>query len=82
MCKKLPVSNFRWAKNLSKYTEKFIKNYYDDSDTGYLLEVDIEYPKKLWHLHKDLPFLPERKSKLFTTMYDKENYVVHISALK
>ena len=33
-------------------------------------------------LHKDLPFLPERKNKLLTTMYDKENYVVHISALK
>ena len=33
-------------------------------------------------LHKDLPFLPERKNKLLTTTYDKENYVEHISALK
>ena len=82
MCKKLPVSNFRSAKNLSKYTEKFIKNYYDDDDAEYLLEADIEYPKTLWHHHKDLPFLPERKNKLVTTMYDKEKYVVHISTLK
>ena len=33
-------------------------------------------------LYKDLPFLPERKNKLLTTTYDKENYVEHISALK
>ena len=29
--------------------------------TGYLLEVNIEYPKMLFNSHKDLPFLPERK---------------------
>ena len=28
---------------------------------GYFLEVDIEYPKKLFNSHKDLPFLPHKK---------------------
>ena len=28
---------------------------------GYFLEVDVEYPKKIFNLHKDLPSLPERK---------------------
>ena len=27
MCKKLPVSNFTWAEDLSIFTESFIKNY-------------------------------------------------------
>ena len=82
MCKKLPVGNFRWAQNLLLYTEKFIKNYYDDSDTGYLLEVDVHHPKTLHELHSDLPFLPERRKKLLITLEDKEKYVIHISALK
>ena len=50
--------------------------------TGYLLEVDIEYPKKLHEAHRDLPFLPIKKNKLLTTLEDKENYVVHIATLK
>ena len=87
MCKKLPVSNFIWSDDLSRYTEDFIKNYDENSDYGSILEVDIEYPKTLWGLHKDLPFLVERRKlgnveKLVTNIEDKENYVIHISALK
>ena len=29
-----------------KNDEDFIKNYDEDSDKGYILEVDVEYPKK------------------------------------
>ena len=59
MCEKLPVSDFQWSDNLSKYTENFIKNYDENSDWGSILEVDIQYPITLSGLHKDLPFLPE-----------------------
>ena len=41
MCKKLPVSNFIWSDDLSKYTENFLKNYNENSDYGRILEVDI-----------------------------------------
>ena len=45
---------------MSRFNEKFIKNYDEDSDVGYILEVDVEYPKRLRNLHNDVPFLPER----------------------
>ena len=72
---------------MSKFTKEFIKNYDEDSDKGYILEVDVNYPENLHDLHSDLSFLPERMkinkcTKLVCNLYDKENYVVHIRALK
>ena len=86
MSQKLPVSDFRWNKNSSKFTKEFIKNCDEDSNKGYILEVDAKYPKNLHGLHEDLPFLPERMKigkckKLVCNLYDK-NYVVHIRSLK
>ena len=57
------------------------------TDIGCTLEVDVEYPKKLFTLHSDLQFLPERNkigkcNKLVCTVQDKENYAVHIRASK
>ena len=47
MSKKMTVDGFKWVDDLSIFTEDFIKNYDDDeSDIGYLLVVDVEYPKK------------------------------------
>ena len=85
MSQKLPVNGFEWVKKLSKFDEHFIKNYDVNSDKGYFLEVDVEYPKDLFSIHSDLPFLPERKeiekcNKLIYDFHDKENYV--IKALK
>ena len=35
--------------------EDFIKNYNEESDEGYFLEVDVQDPEKLHDLHNDLP---------------------------
>ena len=79
MLQKLPVGDFKWIEkdNLSKFDKTFIKNYGVDSDIGYVLEVDVHYPKNLHRLHRDLPFLPERKkinkcSKLINTLQYKK----------
>ena len=61
MSKKLPVNGFKWIEDLWEFNEDFIKNYDENGDVGYFLEVDIEYPKILSDLHKDLSFLRERK---------------------
>ena len=87
MSKKLPVDGFKWVDDLSMFTEDFIKSYDEEGDVGYLLVVDIEYPKTLRMLHSDLPFLPEKMKidkcpKLVCNVTDKENYSIHIVALK
>ena len=89
MSQKLPVNDVKCVKQeeLLKFNEDFIKNYDENSNKGYFLEVDIDYPKELFNLHKDLPFLPERKKvekveKLICSIEDKEKYVIHIRALK
>ena len=56
------------------------------TDKGYMLEVDISYPKELHNPHNDLPFMCERMEingleKLVPNLRDKKNYVIHIKAL-
>ena len=58
--KKLPLNGFNWEKNVSKFDEDFTKNYDEDSNKRYILEVDVKYPKSSLNLHSNLPFLPER----------------------
>ena len=58
MSQKLPVNGFKWVNN--GINEEFIKNYDENSDKGYILEVDVKYPRNLHDLHSDLPFLPKR----------------------
>ena len=82
MSQKLPVNKFEWIEDTSKFNKDFIKNYNEESDEGYFLEVDVQYPEKLHELRNDLPFLPERMKikkveKLATNLHDKAEYVIH-----
>ena len=87
MSRKLQVNGFKWVEKLSRFNEIFIKNYNQNSDIGYFLEVDIDYPKKIFNFHKDLPFLRERKKvnkveKLICGIEDERKHVEHIRILK
>ena len=87
MCKRLPVSDFKQIDDFSIFTEDLIKNYNETSDKGYVFEVDVEYPKHFPKQHSDSSFLPERMkinncTKLVCSVHDKENYSIHILALK
>ena len=83
---KTSVDGFKWIETLliGKKFNKFIKllkNYDEESDEGYILEVDIEYPKKLNDLHSDVQFLPEsmkinKCSKLLCNLYDKKSMLL------
>ena len=89
MSLKLPVNGFELVKQkrLSRFNEDFIKSYDENCNKGNFLEVDIEYPKELFNLHKDLSFLSARKKvekieKLICSIENKEKYVIHIRSLK
>ena len=87
MSQKLPKNNFKWVEDTSIINEEFIKNYNENSYKGYILEVDVKYPKKLHDLHSDLPFLPKKMKidkckKPVCNLRNKKKYVVHIKSLK
>ena len=87
MSQKLPRNNFKWVEDTSKINEGFIKSYNENSYKGYILEVDVKYPKEFHDLHSDLPFLPKKMKidkckKLVCDLRNKKRYVVHIKSLK
>ncbi|KYN09798.1 hypothetical protein ALC57_18080, partial [Trachymyrmex cornetzi] len=75
MCQPLPYADFRWVDDVHNSDFTIIAL---DSQTGYILEVDLEYPQHLHDAHTDLPFCPTREKppgkrddKLLATLCDK-----------
>ena len=84
---KLQVNKFEWIEDTSHFNEDFIKNYIEESNEGYFLEVDVQFPEKLHELHDNLPILPERMKlkkaeKLVTNLHDNFEYVIQIKNLE
>ena len=66
----------------SKFNKDFIKNYNEENDEEYFLEIEVQYLKKLHEIHNDLPFLSERMKvkeveKLVANLHDKAEYAIH-----
>jgi len=85
MCQPLLYTNFRWD-DISNFN---VMDIVLDSPTGYILEVDLEYPQHLHDAYTDLPFCPmrdkppdKRENKLLATLYDKKRYVIHYRNLQ
>ena len=55
----LPISNFKWVKNINKFEQKLMQ-LKKDSSTGHILEVDLDYPNKLHDIHNEYPLAPEK----------------------
>ena len=59
MSQYLPYANFRWIKDIDKIKQKLM-NIKSNSSTGYILEVDLEYPQELHDIHNDYPLAPKK----------------------
>ncbi|XP_036144958.1 uncharacterized protein LOC118646366 [Monomorium pharaonis] len=86
MCQPLPYTEFQWVEDVSNFDVNAIA---PDSPTGYILEVDLEYPRDLHDRHTDLPLCPtrdklpgKRECKLLATLYDKKRYIIHYQNLQ
>ena len=82
MSQPLPAGKFKWVEVKPNETRKLVKR----KDKGYLLEVNVKYPKELQDSHNDLLFMCERMKineveKLILNLFDKRKYVIHIRAL-
>ena len=57
MTKKLPYDNFEW--HLDHDWDSLQKKFAIQSESGYIIEVDLEYPSELHDEHNDFPLAPE-----------------------
>ena len=94
MSQPLPTGEFKWvdienlkggARELKRTIDMMVRN--SNCGVGYLLEVDVKYPRELHDLHNDLPFMCEKirdsgAEKLVPNLHDKKKYVIHVKALK
>lgn len=88
MMQHLPVGGFQWC--TKEFCAEEILDIPDDAETGYMFEVDLDYPDSLHNLHCDYPFCAENmrvpntknSKKLLLTLYNKKNYVIHYRMLK
>ncbi|XP_057299355.1 uncharacterized protein LOC130629979 [Hydractinia symbiolongicarpus] len=88
MIQKMPTGGFEWVDDVvSDFTPELISQLaVENGEKGYILEVDVSYPRELHDSHNDLPFMPERKiingvEKLTPCLSDKKKYITHIRAL-
>ena len=82
MSQPLTTGGFKWVDIKPDKISELAKR----KSKGYLLEVDVRYPRELHDSHNDLPFMCERMKtngveKLIPNLYDKKRYLIHITAL-
>lgn len=63
MTKHLPIGDFQWVDNNDELFSNVdaILKLSDESEHGYIFEVDLHYPKNLHDLHNDYPFCAEKR---------------------
>ena len=95
MSQPLPTGEFKWvdienlkggARELKRTIDLMVRNS-NSRGVGYVLEVDVKYPRELHNLHNDLPFMCEKirvngVEKLVLNLHDKKKHMIHVKALK
>ena len=70
MSQNILINSFKWVKKLSNLNERLMKNYSENSDRGYFLEVGVSIRKrylvlmKIYHFYQKEKNLKSRKTYL------------------
>ena len=78
--KKLPKDGYKWCE--IKNIDELIGKCRSNTDFGYFVEIDLEYPREIHDDHSDFPLAPERlgiKDDWLST--NKKNLVSNRSAV-
>lgn len=65
MSQRLPISGYQWVDATEQshlFNVNTILKLDDESDIGYIYEVDLHYPESLHDAHNDFPFCAENRS--------------------
>ena len=86
MSQSLPTHGFKWLHDLTIDSVINILEH-PKKNKGYIFEVDLIYPPKLWKAHNDYPLAPEKINvdgveKLISHFKPRSKYVVHYRNLK
>ena len=86
MSQSLPTHGFRWLHDLTIDSVINILEH-PKKNKGYIFEVDLVYPHKLWKSRNDYPLAPEKINvdgveKLISHFKPRSQYVVHYRNLK
>ena len=79
----LPVNNFVWIEDTSRFNEDLLNNHNEENDNGYFIGIHVQHTGKLHQLHVDLLFSLERMKiekveRLKANLHDKTEFVVNI----
>ena len=73
MLQKLLLNNFKSTEETSQFNDNFIKNYNEESDEGYYLDIDVQYSEKNMKFIMTYNFSPKernlKKSKSLLLIY-------------
>lgn len=90
MSQSLPEGKFEWMENVENINvENLLDSIPENSNTGYIMVVDLEYPSELHDIHNHLPFCAEikktphaKENKLILDLNDKDHYIIYYKNLQ
>jgi hypothetical protein len=87
MSQNLPWDNFRWVNEKQFADHYHIINLNENDKTGYIFEVDLDYPEELHEEHSDMPFCCVHSTqpdepRLQLNLHNKKKYVILDQNLK